>query len=142
MTKLWKMTPHAALLGIAFCSSVTIAEEHDRPGRPNIIVVMADDMGFSDLGCYGGEIKTPTIDRLASEGVRFSQFYNCAICGPSRASLMTGCYPSTAPGHDGLTYDILNALLVMDGDNPLQTTEIHTYDFNPLPPISSSELSS
>lgn len=61
--------------------------------RPNIIVVMADDMGFSDLGCYGGEIKTPTIDRLASEGVRFSQFYNFAICGPSRASLMTGCYP-------------------------------------------------
>jgi len=63
------------------------------PDRPNIIVVMADDMGFSDLGCYGGEIKTPTIDRLASEGVRFSQFYNCALCGPSRGSLMTGCYP-------------------------------------------------
>ena len=62
---------------------------------------MADDMGFSDLGCYGGEIKTPTIDRLAEEGVRFSQFYNCALCGPSRASLMTGCYPwdvGQAPG--------------------------------------------
>jgi len=69
--------------------------------RPNIIIVMADDMGFSDLGCYGGEIKTPVIDRLAREGVRFSQFYNCAICGPSRASLMTGCYPwdvGQAPG--------------------------------------------
>ena len=51
-------------------------------GRPNIIIVMADDMGFSDLGCYGGEIKTPVIDRLATEGVRFSQFYNCALCGP------------------------------------------------------------
>ena len=61
--------------------------------RPNVIVVMADDMGFSDLGCYGSEIKTPTIDQLASDGVRFSQFYNCALCGPSRASLMTGCYP-------------------------------------------------
>jgi arylsulfatase A-like enzyme len=61
--------------------------------RPNIIVVMADDMGFSDLGCYGSEIKTPTIDKLAEEGVRFSQFYNCNKCGPSRASLMTGCYP-------------------------------------------------
>jgi len=61
--------------------------------RPNIIVIMADDMGFSDLGCYGGEVKTPTIDRLAKEGVRFSQFYNCHVCGPSRASLMTGCYP-------------------------------------------------
>ncbi len=58
-------------------------------------------MGFSDLGCYGGEIKTPTIDRLASDGVRFTQFYNCAICGPSRASLMSGCYPwrvGQAPG--------------------------------------------
>jgi arylsulfatase A-like enzyme len=69
--------------------------------RPNIILVMADDMGFSDLGCYGGEIETPTMDRLASEGVRFSQFYNSALCGPSRASLMTGCYPwkvGQAPG--------------------------------------------
>ena len=62
---------------------------------------MADDMGFSDLGCYGGEIRTPTIDRLAAEGVRFSQFYNCNKCGPSRACLMTGCDPwkvGQAPG--------------------------------------------
>ncbi len=62
---------------------------------------MADDMGYSDLGCYGGEIRTPTIDRLAEDGVRFSQFYNCAVCDPSRASLMTGCYPwkvGQAPG--------------------------------------------
>ncbi|MDE0937492.1 MAG: sulfatase-like hydrolase/transferase [Mariniblastus sp.] len=70
-----------------------LAESQPEIQRPNIIIVMADDMGFSDLGCYGSEIKTPTIDRLASEGLRFSQFYNCAICGPSRASLMTGCYP-------------------------------------------------
>ncbi|MDF1859167.1 MAG: sulfatase-like hydrolase/transferase [Verrucomicrobiales bacterium] len=73
----------------------------DEPARPNIIVVMADDMGFSDLGCYGGEIKTPTIDQLAGEGLRFSQFYNCNVCGPSRASLMTGRYPwkvGLAPG--------------------------------------------
>jgi len=60
--------------------------------RPNIIVIMADDMGFSDLGCYGGEIDTPNIDRLASEGMRFSQFYNCALCGPSRSSLLSGLY--------------------------------------------------
>lgn len=69
--------------------------------RPNIIIVMADDMGFSDLGCYGGEIRTPAIDRLAREGVRFTHFYNCALCGPSRASLMTGCQPwdvGQAPG--------------------------------------------
>lgn len=61
--------------------------------RPNIIVILADDMGFSDLGCYGGEIQTPNLDRLAGEGMRFSQFYNCALCGPSRAALMTGVHP-------------------------------------------------
>lgn len=58
--------------------------------RPNIIVVMADDMGFSDLGCYGSEIQTPNIDGLAHSGLRFTQFYNCARCCPSRASLLTG----------------------------------------------------
>ena len=60
---------------------------------PNIVVILADDMGFSDLGCYGSEIKTPHLDKLASEGMRFTQFYNCALCGPSRAALMTGQYP-------------------------------------------------
>lgn len=64
--------------------------------RPNIIVILADDMGFSDIGCYGGEIQTPNIDRLASSGVRFTQFYNCARCCPSRASLLTGLYPHQA----------------------------------------------
>ncbi|MBL8827875.1 MAG: arylsulfatase [Planctomycetaceae bacterium] len=61
--------------------------------RPNIVVLLADDLGFSDLGCYGGEIRTPHLDRLASEGMRFSQFYNCALCGPSRAALLTGQDP-------------------------------------------------
>ena len=60
--------------------------------KPNIIVIMADDMGFSDLGCYGGEIETPNIDQLAREGVRFTGFKNTARCAPSRASLLTGCY--------------------------------------------------
>ena len=61
--------------------------------RPNIILIMADDLGYSDLGCYGGEIQTPNLDQLAAEGLRFSQFYNCALCGPSRAALMTGLHP-------------------------------------------------
>lgn len=78
---------------VVYCFAALIPLTAAEIARPNFIVVMADDMGFSDLGCYGGEIRTPTIDRLANEGVRFSQFYNCAICGPSRASLMTGCYP-------------------------------------------------
>lgn len=60
--------------------------------RPNIVLIMADDMGFSDAGCYGGEIATPNLNRLAAEGIRFSQFYNCALCGPSRAALMTGIF--------------------------------------------------
>ena len=58
--------------------------------KPNIIVIITDDMGFSDIGPYGGEIKTPNLDKLAAGGVKFSQFYNCAKCEPSRAALVTG----------------------------------------------------
>lgn len=61
--------------------------------RPNIILIMADDMGFSDIGCYGSEIQTPNIDRLASEGLKFSQFYNNAKCTTTRATLLSGMYP-------------------------------------------------
>ncbi|MHC4157900.1 MAG: sulfatase-like hydrolase/transferase [Planctomycetota bacterium] len=61
--------------------------------RPNIILIMADDLGFSDIGCYGSEVYTPNLDRLAAEGVRFTQFYNVARCCPTRASLLTGLYP-------------------------------------------------
>ena len=64
--------------------------------RPNIILIMADDMGFSDLGCYGGEIQTPNLDALAAAGVKFSQFYNSARCCPTRASLLTGLHPHQA----------------------------------------------
>ena len=60
--------------------------------RPNVILIMVDDMGFSDLGCYGGEIRTPNLDKLAAEGMMFTQFYNTAKCSPTRASLLTGCY--------------------------------------------------
>lgn len=60
--------------------------------RSNIIFILADDAGFSDVGCYGGEIKTPNLDALASEGLRFTQFYNTARCWPTRAALMTGYY--------------------------------------------------
>jgi len=64
------------------------------PGaRPNILFILADDMGFADAGCYGGEIATPNLDRLAANGVRFTQFYNTARCWPSRAALLTGYYP-------------------------------------------------
>ena len=64
--------------------------------KPNIITILVDDMGFSDLGCYGGEIPTPHLDGLAKAGVRFSQFYNTGRCCPTRASLLTGLYPHQA----------------------------------------------
>jgi arylsulfatase len=61
-------------------------------GKPNILIILADDMGFSDAGCYGGEIATPNLDALARKGLRFTQFYNTARCWPSRAALLTGYY--------------------------------------------------
>lgn len=61
--------------------------------RPNVVLILADDLGYSDLGCYGGEIRTPHLDRLARSGVRLTQFYNTARCSPSRASLLTGLHP-------------------------------------------------
>lgn len=62
------------------------------PPRPNIILIMADDLGYSDLGCYGGEVHTPTLDYLANNGIRYTQFYNTSRCCPTRAALLTGLY--------------------------------------------------
>ena len=70
------------------------------PPRPNVVVILADDLGFSDIGCYGGEIATPNLDRLAAGGLRFTQAYNTARCWPSRAALLTGFY-AQAVGRDG-----------------------------------------
>ena len=78
----------------------SLPKGYDVARKPNIIVIMADDMGFSDLGCYGGEIQTPNIDQLAREGVRFTGFKNTSRCTPSRASLLTGRYAhSVGVGH-------------------------------------------
>jgi arylsulfatase len=66
------------------------------PSRPNILMIMADDLGYSDLGCFGGEISTPNLDRLAENGIRFTHFYNTTRCCPTRASLITGLYPHEA----------------------------------------------
>lgn len=67
-------------------------DDGEKDDRPNIIVILADDLGFSDPGCYGGEIDTPNLDRLAADGLRFTDFYNTARCCPTRASLLTGQY--------------------------------------------------
>lgn len=72
--------------------------------RPNIIIILADDMGFSDLGCYGSEIPTPSLDKMAADGMRFTQFYNTPRCCPSRAALLTGLYPQEA-GVGGMMED-------------------------------------
>lgn len=85
----------AAIGGIASISRPT-PPEAKQTKRPNVIVILADDLGFSDIGSYGGEIRTPNLDGLAKDGVRMSQFYNMARCCPTRASLLTGLYPHQA----------------------------------------------
>ena len=72
--------------------------------KPNILIIMADDMGYSDIGCYGGEIATPNIDKLAEDGIRFRHFYNDAKCGPSRAALFTGQYSHQGRLRVGATF--------------------------------------
>jgi arylsulfatase A-like enzyme len=91
------------------------------PPRPNVVVILTDDMGFSDLGCYGGEIRTPNLDALAASGLRFTQFYNTARCCPTRASLLTGLYPHQAgvghmmtdTGHDAYRGNLNNRCVTL-----------------------------
>ncbi len=93
-----------AVLAAVFLLGTGCSEKEPEP--PNVLLILADDLGFSDLGCYGGEIETPSLDALAYNGLRFTQFYNCGRCWPTRASLMTGYYPQqvgrdNAPGIKG-----------------------------------------
>jgi arylsulfatase A-like enzyme len=94
--------------------------------RPNILLVMVDDMGWSDIGCYGGEIDTPNVDSLAAGGLRFTRFYNNAVCGPTRASLLTGLYCQQT-GHRGdnwnMPKDFSKCVLIPE---LLQTGGYHT----------------
>lgn len=89
-----KLLPIFSTLLFALCSFCSGA------AKPNIVVILVDDMGFSDIGCYGSEIPTPNLDALAANGVRFTQFYNTARCCPTRAALLTGLYShQTGVGH-------------------------------------------
>ncbi len=89
------------LLSVFLLSALSLASQNGEKisgnkmeaKAPNILLIMADDMGFSDIGCYGSEIHTPHIDQLAGQGIRFTRMYNNAWCSPSRASLLTGLYP-------------------------------------------------
>lgn len=112
MTKISRSAFRRGLLGVtalALLAGPAMARGPDGPGtsappaapvqqakRPNVIVILVDDMGFSDIGPYGSEIPTPNLDKLAANGIRFTQFYNTARCSPSRAALMTGLYPHEA----------------------------------------------
>src|SRR5689334_5376799 len=89
-----------ALLAVDLLASPTLAA--DLP-KPNVLLLLADDLGFSDLGCYGSEIDTPNLDALAKNGLRFTQFYNTARCWPTRGAILTGYYAQqirrdTVPG--------------------------------------------
>ena len=84
-------------IAVLLLAALPLAKLHAaEPAKPNIILILADDMGFSDLGCYGSEIPTPNLDALAANGLRFTQFYNTARCSPTRAALLTGLHPHQA----------------------------------------------
>jgi arylsulfatase A-like enzyme len=92
--KLGAAAATAAAMGPRAASALPAKPAASMAGsRPNIILILADDMGYSDLSCYGSEVSTPNLDRLAGRGIQFSQFYNNPRCCPSRASIMTGLYP-------------------------------------------------
>ncbi len=93
-----------SLAAFAFTASACNGTEKEVDDRPNILFILADDLGYSDLGCYGGEIQTPNLDRLAQNGVRFTRFYNAGRSCPTRASLLTGLYPHQA-GIGRMTFD-------------------------------------
>ena len=97
MKTLLDLLPPARWCRLLFALPLAVAAFAADPApRPNIIIILADDVGFSDLGCMGSEIATPNLDKLAAEGVRFTQFYNVGRCCPTRASLLTGLYPHQA----------------------------------------------
>lgn len=105
----------ALLAGSVLCSiqgawAETIDDAVRVPAkRPNIVLIMVDDMGWSDIGAYGSEIKTPNLDALAKGGIRFTNFYNTAKCFPSRSCLMTGLYAQQAGGYQTSDYRFRNA---------------------------------
>lgn len=79
-----RLTPALACAAALIVHTCCLSAPTQNTDRPNVVVILIDDMGFSDLGCYGSEVPTPNIDALAADGVRFTQFYNTARCSPSR----------------------------------------------------------
>lgn len=117
-----KKTVIAGTLPLILCPAVQLQAENSKPQRPNIVLILADDMGYSDLGFMGSGIQTPNLDKLANGGVVFSQFYNTGRSCPSRASLLTGLYAhqtgigwmtSTNLGYPGYTGDLNNQCITI-----------------------------
>ena len=103
------MNPSKLILPVSLLTAAAAESEHctakpKKDARPNVIVILADNLGFSDIGCYGGEIHTPNLDRLAANGLRFNNFYNTSRSCPTRASLLTGLYQHQA-GIGRMTFD-------------------------------------
>ena len=89
-----------SLFTFCFINATNTLEAAPDRTKPNIILIMVDDMGYSDIGCYGGEVKTPNLDKIAKDGLRFTQFYNTAKCHTTRAELMTGNYAYSIGDHN------------------------------------------
>lgn len=94
-----------AVCVVVLCLIAGACAEPEAPPPPNIVILLADDLGYSDIGAYGGEIRTPNLDRLAQDGLRLTHFYNAARCCPTRAALLTGLYPHQA-GIGGMVSDL------------------------------------
>lgn len=114
-------------IGFGLASIMTPKLFSSESGRrqPNIVLILADDMGYSDLGCYGGEINTPNLNAMAAKGLRFSQFYNCAKCSPTRNSILTGLYHQQADVGKGTNCVTIAEVLRQAGYTTLASGKWH-----------------